>query len=203
MGQRHQLFVIARIGDWYRSLAAVHHQWLYGEPAVRACYRLVKIFSDPRNHGTIKHELDLAVSFFKDHGPPDDDPPEYVDVEKEACAFPFITTCLAIGAGYDFGRHTAQTVHELAYNTGYDQEDNNDGITVLDITDLSNVRYCFVKLWSRLQPSVSFLDNILRLFLGYHEEHDDDFSDSSCEVRINYRQPEPRLALRAASNLSC
>jgi hypothetical protein len=27
---------------------------------------------------------------------------------------------------------------------GFDQGDNNDGITVIDITDLESVKYCFV-----------------------------------------------------------
>lgn len=34
MGQRHQLFVIAKILGRYRGLAAVHHQWLYGSLAL-------------------------------------------------------------------------------------------------------------------------------------------------------------------------
>jgi hypothetical protein len=34
--------------------------------------------------------------------------------------------------------------HVLSFNMTYDGGDNNNGITVLDITDLENVRYCFV-----------------------------------------------------------
>ncbi|WAO92210.1 hypothetical protein NCS54_00970600 [Fusarium falciforme] len=147
MGQRHQLFVIARVGKHYRSLAAVHHQWLYGVSALRSCLRLLRIFSDPGNRLALKHELDLAVSFFKDKPPPSE-PEEYQDAESTTCPFPFITTCLAIGASYDSKTGQVQAIHELRYDMGYDQGDNNDGITVIDVTDLDHVRYCFVNFGS-------------------------------------------------------
>ncbi|KAJ4182060.1 hypothetical protein NW767_013953 [Fusarium falciforme] len=157
MGQRHQLFVIARVGKHYRSLAAVHHQWLYGVSALRSCLRLLRIFSDPGNCLALKHELDLLAAFFKDKPPPPSEPEEYRDAESTTCPFPFITTCLAIGASYDSKTGQVQAIHELRYDMGYDQGDNNDGITVIDITDLDHVRYCFVNFGSEspllLMPS--------------------------------------------------
>ncbi|KAJ4319809.1 hypothetical protein N0V84_006190 [Fusarium piperis] len=144
MGQRHQLFVIARVGKHYRSLAAVHHQWLYGVSALRSSLRLLRIFSDPGNRLALEHELDLAAPFFKDQPPPTSGLAKYQDARNTICPFPFILTCLAIGASYDPKTGQVQTIHELRHDTGYDQGDNNDGITVLDITDLDNVRYCFV-----------------------------------------------------------
>ncbi|KAG7146012.1 hypothetical protein HYQ46_005218 [Verticillium longisporum] len=151
MGQRHQLFVIARVGNYYRPLAAIHHQWLYGVSALRSCRRLLRIFSDPSNRIALKHELYLAVDFFQKRGPPPSDPPECEDPERTACPFPFITTCLAVGAAYDFDLGRVDTIHELAFDTGFDQGDNNDGITVLDITDLVDVRYCFVNLFGHVR----------------------------------------------------
>ena len=44
MGQRHQLFVIAKVKARYRTLCAVHHQWLYGQTALRRCLGTLKIF---------------------------------------------------------------------------------------------------------------------------------------------------------------
>ena len=35
MGQRHQMFIIAKAGGRYRVLAALHHQLLHGFMAVR------------------------------------------------------------------------------------------------------------------------------------------------------------------------
>ncbi|KAL5592420.1 hypothetical protein FOBRF1_013446 [Fusarium oxysporum] len=147
MGQRYQLFVIARVGNYYRPLAAIHHQWLYGVSALRSCRRFLRISSDPSNRIALKHELHLAVDFFQKRGPPPSDPSEYEDPERTACPFPFITTCLAVGAAYDFDLGRVDTIHELAFDTGFDQGDNNDGITMLDITDLVDVRYCFVNLF--------------------------------------------------------
>jgi len=47
MGQRHQLFVIAKVKDRYRTLCAVHHQWLYGRTALRRCLGTLETFQDP------------------------------------------------------------------------------------------------------------------------------------------------------------
>ncbi|KAF4458745.1 hypothetical protein FALBO_14511 [Fusarium albosuccineum] len=149
MGQRHQLFVIARVGKYYRPLAAIHHQWLYGVSALRSCRRIIRIFSDPSNQAVLQHELRLAADYFRDKGPPPDEPFEfeYEEADKTPCPFPFITTCLSVGAAYDFELGRIQTTHELAFGTGFDQGDNNDGITVIDITDTAHVRYCFMTLY--------------------------------------------------------
>ena len=44
MGQRHQLFVIAKVKGRYRTLCAIHHQWLYGHTALRRCLGTLKKF---------------------------------------------------------------------------------------------------------------------------------------------------------------
>lgn len=149
MGQRHQLFVIGRIGGYYRGLAAVHHQWLYGAGAVRSCHRLLRIFSDPSNRVTLQNELHLAVAFFERQGPPPSRPLWNSHVEDRPCPFPFITTCLVTGAAYDFEQGEVQTASELDFDTGFNQGHNEDGITVLDITDLTDVRYCFATIYGQ------------------------------------------------------
>ncbi|KAL2679246.1 hypothetical protein Neosp_010013 [[Neocosmospora] mangrovei] len=135
MGQRHQLFVIARVvavrrvGPAFMPSAPPH---LFGPgeplgPEARAgsrCFFLQRQTSSPS-----KQE-------------------EYRDAESTTCPFPFITTCLAIGASYDSKTGQVQAIHELRYDMGYDQGDNNDGITVIDVTDLDHVRYCFVNFGS-------------------------------------------------------
>lgn len=59
--------------------------------------------------------------------------------------FPFIATCLCLGASIS-GSGRGANVHNLPFNMRFDGGDNNDGITVLDITDPSAVRYAFVFL---------------------------------------------------------
>jgi hypothetical protein len=59
----------------------------------------------------------------------------------------FITTCLPLGASFDVKEgYNANLILE-PFNMVFDGGDNNDGITIIDITDLSHVRYCFV-LWA-------------------------------------------------------
>ena len=62
MGQRHQFFVIARINGRYRTLAVVHHQWLYGHMAVRQCLNTMHILGATGNRQGIKKELKLTES---------------------------------------------------------------------------------------------------------------------------------------------
>jgi len=49
--------IIARVGKRYRCLAAMHHQWLYGEKAVRVAKRLRLTFECPANHAALRCEL--------------------------------------------------------------------------------------------------------------------------------------------------
>ncbi|KAL8852994.1 MAG: hypothetical protein Q9221_002142 [Calogaya cf. arnoldii] len=58
--------------------------------------------------------------------------------------FPFITTCLFIGASFELNTGFYDDVKVQAFYAMYDEGDNNDGVTILDITKLNNVRYCFV-----------------------------------------------------------
>ncbi len=154
MGQRHQLFIIARVGKYYRSLAVVHHQWLYGVGALRSCLRLVRIFSDPGNRVPITQELAFASEFYENHGPPPTQLGFATHKSKPGTVFPFISTCLAIGASFDETDGDAHAVIVLDHDMAYNQGDNNDGITVLDITNLDHVRYCFVN-WGKLAPKWS------------------------------------------------
>ncbi|VUC29121.1 unnamed protein product [Clonostachys rosea] len=143
MGQRHQLFAIAKVGEHYRSLAAVHHQWLYGLSAVRQCALILQIFGHGENRLALQQELRLAEEYYRDKDAPQD-PPKLSWAEGGICPFPFITTCLMMGTSFNQETSHASVVHEEPFGMGFDQGDNNDGITVIDITDLNNVKYCFV-----------------------------------------------------------
>ncbi|KAL8917942.1 MAG: hypothetical protein Q9172_005633 [Xanthocarpia lactea] len=140
MGQCHQLFVIAKINGRYRTLCAVHHQWLYGHTAVKRCLGSLRIFQDPGNRVPLQQELLIAKDREASLWP--EDPPEIGDRE-EYIHFPFIATCLTLGAS--FGRdayHHGVSIEPfyMQYNQGH----NNNGITIFDITDLERVCYCFV-----------------------------------------------------------
>lgn len=58
MGQRHQLFAVAKIASRYRVLAAIHHQWLYGEAAVARALQILKLFQ--ANAPLLRQDLQYA-----------------------------------------------------------------------------------------------------------------------------------------------
>jgi hypothetical protein len=137
MGQRHQLFVIAKVANRYRGLAAFHNQWLYGPLALERCLRILTIFSAPANRLPIQQELTAARRLDEEFWTK---PRSWEDFEVP---FPFITTCLLLGASFDVKPIYNSRVTLEAFNMAFNEGDNNDGITVIDITDLTHVRYCF------------------------------------------------------------
>jgi hypothetical protein len=62
MGQRHQFYAIAKVGNRCRIVAAVHNQWLYGYTAVRQCLNTMRILSASGNLAGLRRELKLANS---------------------------------------------------------------------------------------------------------------------------------------------
>ncbi|KAL2261940.1 hypothetical protein VTK26DRAFT_2948 [Humicola hyalothermophila] len=146
MGERHQLFVIARVGKQYRCLAIVHHQYLAGWDVLAACIRLISIFSDKSNRLPLEIELRLANDHYKDRGPPEK--PTSLNfltgLMADPVRFPFINTCLVLGTSSDPDNRHFGYVHPEPPDLAFDQTDNNTGITILDITDLDNIKYCFL-----------------------------------------------------------
>lgn len=65
MGQRHQLFIIARLRPhgapdsppMYRCVAAHHHQWNYGRRALRAVRRVLTLVKQKENADIIHAEI--------------------------------------------------------------------------------------------------------------------------------------------------
>ncbi|KAL8989625.1 MAG: hypothetical protein Q9169_008320 [Polycauliona sp. 2 TL-2023] len=138
MGQRHQLFVIARINGRYRQLCAIHHQWLYGHTALRRCLDTLKILQNSTNRLPIQQELVAASKKDEKFWIADSDV-----FQNSRVPFPFIMTCLITGASFNLDGYYHGVMIEpfhMAYNKG----DNNNGITIFDITEPSNVCYAFV-----------------------------------------------------------
>lgn len=142
MGQYHQLFIIAQIDGRYRSLAAIEHGWLYGHTALRRCLDILKMLNDPTNRTPIQQELVAAskhdASFWI---PSHEDFRE--DPKNSHIPFPFLSTCLVIGTSFNVDGYY-QEVYLEPFFMPYDGEKNDNGITVFDITNLDDVRYCFV-----------------------------------------------------------
>lgn len=128
MGQRHQLFVIARISGRYRQLAAIHHQWLYGHTALRRCLDTLKIFGNHSNRLPIEQELIAASKKDDDFwvAPAD----KYRDDKNSHVPFPFIMTCFIIGASFSVDSYYHGVTVEPFY-MAFDEGDNNNGMLVL------------------------------------------------------------------------
>ncbi|KAI4225872.1 MAG: hypothetical protein L6R36_003580 [Xanthoria steineri] len=121
MGQRHQLFIIARINGRYRQLCAIHHQWLYGHTALRRCRDTLSIFSNATNRLPIQQELIAASKKDDDFWLDSDD-----DEKNARVPFPFIMTCLVMGSSFNVdGYYHGVSVEPfyMAYNRG----NNNNG----------------------------------------------------------------------------
>ena len=132
MGARHQMFVIAKILQRYRTLAVVHHQFLSGGGPLKRCLRLLQIFQSESNRTPIQQELRTACEKTEHFWNGDDLQP-----------FPFIATCLLVGSSFDPVKGYSRRAHPVAFNTTLDQVDNNEGLTFIDITYLDKIRYCF------------------------------------------------------------
>lgn len=66
--------------------------------------------------------------------------------------FSYVMTCLIVGASFNpETRYNYAMPHIGPFGMPFDGGDNNDGITVIDITKLSAVKYCFVFLYSSTQ----------------------------------------------------
>ena len=137
MGSPHVLYVIAKVNGRYRSLAVLYrHYDNKGEYAVDKCRRIIAIFQEPSNQALLLHELQLAGRLPLEKW---EARPEYRD---ERPAFPFVATCLLLGASMapETGR---------GYNATHDPFNMPlvaapEGCTILDVTDPATVRYAFV-----------------------------------------------------------
>ncbi|RMD44855.1 hypothetical protein DV735_g446, partial [Chaetothyriales sp. CBS 134920] len=138
MGQRHQLFIVGNVNGRYRVLAAVHHQWLYGSGPTKTCWRILQLLQHAANKILIAHELSYAKTR----------PDKWWDELQrdkywmdDPVQFPFITTCLVLGASLN-----GHDVSILSITSQLNEIDNNDGLTIIDVSDINSIRYCFVFL---------------------------------------------------------
>ena len=138
MYQRHQLFVIAKIANQYRGLAVSLDQYPYRDLALERCLRILTIFSAPENRLPIQQELTAARRL-------DDEFWRKRSYREEfKVPFPFITTCLLLGASFDVKAVYNSVIDLQPFNMAFDEGPADDDITVIDITDLTHVRYCFI-----------------------------------------------------------
>lgn len=133
------LYVIAKVNGRYRSLAAVYRAYdNKGERAVQACRNIIALFQEPLNQALLLHELQLAGRL-----PPEEweevGPSEY---PNERPAFPFIATCLLLGASVS--PETGKGFNATHEPFKMPLINASEGCTILDVTNPAAVRYAFV-----------------------------------------------------------
>ncbi|KAM4059844.1 hypothetical protein HRG_002532 [Hirsutella rhossiliensis] len=69
---------------------------------------------------------------------------------------PLITTCLAVASSYDLSGRDITPRDYQPIDTPYDKEQNEEGIAVLDASDLDHARYGFV--WSSGRTNIELLE---------------------------------------------
>ena len=125
MGQRHQLFVIARINGKYRCLAVIHNQRIYDEGVLRQCLATIKIFQAPVNRIPLQEELKMAKS--REEALWGDGAEKNGFGRVEEVHFPFIMTCLTIGASFHPADGYFGEIDVVNLYTAYNESDNNTG----------------------------------------------------------------------------
>ncbi|CAG9976946.1 unnamed protein product [Clonostachys byssicola] len=144
MDDCHQFFAIAKAGQYYRLLAGVRHMCLWGMATLRQCLHVLHIFSHCENRLALQQELRFAEDYFRNSDPPSVSSAPTWYSYFGPCPFPFITTCLMMGAALNPETLHAGVVNEEPYRFPFHVPGSRHGITIIDITDLDNVKYCFV-----------------------------------------------------------
>ncbi|KAK3317463.1 hypothetical protein B0T19DRAFT_292510 [Cercophora scortea] len=152
-----------------------------GSNLLRICQQIIAILSDPDNRLAIRGEMRLAEEFYRSQ--PRIERTEVPDLtrlieglglnqlegrtgidgdidgpergwDRSHREFPFISTCLLLGAGYDPSTGVTYSVRTEPLGTAYCDDDTGHGMVVLDISDLDNIRYGIVGFFVHLMIDV-------------------------------------------------
>ncbi|KAJ7667919.1 hypothetical protein DFH06DRAFT_1183916 [Mycena polygramma] len=149
MGQRHQVFVVARVAargtsdPRYRCVGAYHHQWCYGRLPLKAARRFITLIKQKDNAELVREEL---RSIQGKYGLGETEP------RMPSVPCPYTTFLLASAWCVDleapvYGSGVSFQNSVLDAKMGSTEGDNNDGITVVDVTDPTHPSYCFVSIF--------------------------------------------------------
>lgn len=157
MARDHRIFAIARFGNHYHTVVVVHHSNLCDGFSPAVCLRLIDVFSDESKRRLLELELGLAADLCRDQGPPTSPKPRRLR-HAGPVRFPFITLCLVISPGASLGARlppiNAGNDNNLCIPAdGVDEGRTDTCISVLDITELDEVRYGFTSLFHLSQFS--------------------------------------------------
>jgi hypothetical protein len=178
-------YIVASVGPRgsYRPLAVTlvegnAYKAIRGSNLIRTCLQIITILSDPGNQLAIRGELRLAEEYYKSgHNPPRAELPEpnawpgILDLEGEEEGdgpergwdrglreFPFLSTCLLLGAGYDPSTGASYEVRTEPLGTVYRDDSLEYGMVAVDISELDKIRYGIVGFIVDLMAEVNVRD---------------------------------------------
>lgn len=161
---RHQYWVIARINGRYRTLAVVNVRNCGDTDAIHGCWRLLQTFGSEKNRTLLCRDLEHAARQEPDWWESTTASTEQADRSDKAAdrwwePFPFVQTCLFLGAAFDARLEPYPYVYPVSLHrrnlTPMDFLIRNlSGCTVVDITNLQRLRYCFMLYPSRIHDPV-------------------------------------------------
>ncbi|KIJ29744.1 hypothetical protein M422DRAFT_214865 [Sphaerobolus stellatus SS14] len=146
MGQRHQAFLIARVIPHggahakYRCIAALQHQCCHGTLPLETASRFLKLVKQPQNAFILREEIRSLNGEFG-HEPSITDIPAPYGL--------FLLQSAFYTAFNDPKQDYSYKKSLLSANRDSTQG-HNDGITVLDVTDIEHPRYCFMNTHSNI-----------------------------------------------------
>ncbi|TFK70018.1 hypothetical protein BDN72DRAFT_959143 [Pluteus cervinus] len=147
MGQRHQAYIIARVIPYgsnkpnYRCIGAIHHQWCYGSLPLKAALRFMALIKPKENAEVIEQEVKALNGKYGSHLR---QPPAMPSVPCPFTSF-LMTSAWSIDLAPAQGKdaylsHSSDEDASMQMLEG----DNNDGVTVIDISNLNAPSYCFI-----------------------------------------------------------
>jgi hypothetical protein len=130
---------------------------------ISGCLELLKYLSALANQSGLNAELERAAGYNDAFW----DASSLIEADLHA-PFPFISTLLAVGAHFIPGEGYHAFTEPLPFNYVFRDMDNDDGYTVVDISDLNNIKFGFVyHPDENLEPSICTAKRYLQL---YNEE---------------------------------
>lgn len=144
MDPSHILFVIANVDNRYVCLCGiqVNNKSEPQDCAIRRCLRVLRIFNAAENRTPISEDLLCSNATAATHQD------GQIMQHHHIYTYPYITTCLALGASFnpDIAYHSGYSSTVLKTGTLFEENDPDiSGFTVIDITDTRALRYCFLK----------------------------------------------------------
>ncbi|KAL1746544.1 hypothetical protein HDZ31DRAFT_62099 [Schizophyllum fasciatum] len=150
MGQRHQAWIIAKVVPHgggrarYRCIGGLHHQWCYGTLPIKAVLRMATLLGQKSNAQIVKEEL---RSIEGKYGPYMAETPNIPDVP---CPYTAFLLYLAFTVDMDPASLSGLYLHPSSKGNALSATsdcwfyDNNDGLTIIDVTNPYSMKYCFL-----------------------------------------------------------